>query len=171
MPKPRVGCPFQHKLPSSCFHSLSFLGTPTCSGSWSLFRFSSSDMATSAKDGNVDEFEAKLRFIQENVPDRTRMVAGSTAGAGSGDFHSYRQARRKEQVRLEDLEKDWEAKKKHEAFLAEREAREEEERRKREKRKAQREKKKAKKRKRTKGGEEPEEKTEEEHANNRDESA
>merc|ERR1712183_1189835 len=47
-----------------------------------------------------EDLEVKLRRIVDNVPVRVSNTSGSSAGSGSGDFHQYRQMRRKEQDRL-----------------------------------------------------------------------
>jgi hypothetical protein len=52
------------------------------------------------------ELEAKLTKINEEVPTRIYNVSGSCAGAGSGDFHYYRQIRRAEQDRLRRMDKE-----------------------------------------------------------------
>lgn len=46
------------------------------------------------------EFEAKLKYISENVVhDASNVVFGSAAGAGSSTYHIYRRSRRNEEDR------------------------------------------------------------------------
>ncbi|CAL5227957.1 g11005 [Coccomyxa viridis] len=54
----------------------------------------------------AEELEKKLKFISEKVPNRICQVMGSNAGAGSGEFHMYRMARRREMVRQERMEQE-----------------------------------------------------------------
>ncbi|XP_071724648.1 uncharacterized protein [Rutidosis leptorrhynchoides] len=58
-----------------------------------------------------EDIEIKLRRILENVPVRVSNTSGSSAGSGSGDFHQYRQMRRKEQDRLARMEVDYQKRK------------------------------------------------------------
>ncbi|CAH1444942.1 unnamed protein product [Lactuca virosa] len=54
-----------------------------------------------------EDLEVKLRRILDHVPVRVNNTSGSSAGSGSGDFHQYRQMRRKEQDRLARMDVDF----------------------------------------------------------------
>ncbi|XP_073312622.1 uncharacterized protein [Primulina huaijiensis] len=58
-----------------------------------------------------EDLEIKLRRIIECVPVRVNNTSGSSAGSGSGDFHQYRQMRRKEQDRLARMDVDYKKRK------------------------------------------------------------
>ncbi|XP_072969915.1 uncharacterized protein [Typha angustifolia] len=70
-----------------------------------------------------EELEVKLRRIMENVPVRVSNTSGSSAGSGSGDFHQYRQMRRKEQDRITRMDKDYQRRKEIAEFTMRREER------------------------------------------------
>ncbi|XP_068663543.1 uncharacterized protein [Aristolochia californica] len=70
-----------------------------------------------------EDLEIKLRRIIENVPVRVGNTSGSSAGSGSGDFHQYRQMRRKEQDRLARMEADYQTRKEMFEFNMRREER------------------------------------------------
>lgn len=80
------------------------------------------------KDAEV--LEEKLKFITEKIPTRIMNVAGSNAGAGSGEFHMYRQARRREVMRQQRIEEEAVAEAAEKAYQERKErlSREEEER-------------------------------------------
>ncbi|KAF9626698.1 hypothetical protein IFM89_038793 [Coptis chinensis] len=63
-----------------------------------------------------EDLEIKLRRIIDNVPVRVNNTSGSSAGSGSGDFHQYRQMRRKEQDRLARMDAHYEKVKEVEEF-------------------------------------------------------
>ena len=54
----------------------------------------------------AEELDKKLRYIVEDVPDRVYHVMGSNAAAGSGEFHTYRHSRRREQDRLKRIDEE-----------------------------------------------------------------
>ncbi|XP_071729955.1 uncharacterized protein [Rutidosis leptorrhynchoides] len=58
-----------------------------------------------------EDLEVKLRRIIDHVPVRVNNTSGSSAGSGSGDFHQYRQMRRKEQDRLARMDVDYQKRK------------------------------------------------------------
>ncbi|KAK7280324.1 hypothetical protein RJT34_25387 [Clitoria ternatea] len=70
-----------------------------------------------------EDLEVKLRRIIDNVPVRVSNTSGSSAGSGSGDFHQYRQMRRKEQDRLARMEVDYQKRKELAEFNMRREER------------------------------------------------
>ncbi|KAH9602351.1 hypothetical protein KSS87_021468 [Heliosperma pusillum] len=70
-----------------------------------------------------EDLEVKLRRILDNVPVRVSNTSGSSAGSGSGDFHQYRQMRRKEQDRLSRMEADYQRRKEVAEFEIRREYR------------------------------------------------
>lgn len=70
-----------------------------------------------------EDLEIKLRRILEHVPVRISNTSGSSAGSGSGDFHQYRQMRRREQDRLARMDADYQRRKEEAEFLTRRESR------------------------------------------------
>lgn len=70
-----------------------------------------------------EDLEVKLRRISEQVPVRVSNTSGSSAGSGSGDFHQYRQMRRREQDRLARMEIDYQQRTAEREFLQRREER------------------------------------------------
>lgn len=65
----------------------------------------------SAANPEEEDLEIKLRRILECVPVRVSNTSGSSAGSGSGDFHQYRQMRRREQDRLARMDVDYQRRK------------------------------------------------------------
>ncbi|CAN6230914.1 unnamed protein product [Urochloa humidicola] len=106
-----------------------------------------------------EDLEVKLRRIMENVPVRVSNTSGSSAGSGSGDFHQYRQMRRREQDRLARMDADYQKRKAMAEFELRREERlkaaEERTAKKRLKRQKKKQRKKEKRTKTSNGGEEP----------------
>ncbi|XP_059652943.1 uncharacterized protein LOC132300033 [Cornus florida] len=70
-----------------------------------------------------EDLEVKLRRIIDHVPVRVSNTSGSSAGSGSGDFHQYRQMRRKEQDRLARMDVDHQRRKELAEFNMRREER------------------------------------------------
>ncbi|KAL4188304.1 hypothetical protein AMTRI_Chr08g201790 [Amborella trichopoda] len=70
-----------------------------------------------------EDLEVKLRRIIDHVPVRVSNTSGSSAGSGSGDFHQYRQMRRKEQDRLARMDVDYQRRKEIAEFNMRREER------------------------------------------------
>ncbi|KAL6596981.1 hypothetical protein ACP70R_022600 [Stipagrostis hirtigluma subsp. patula] len=105
-----------------------------------------------------EDLEVKLRRIMENVPVRVSNTSGSSAGSGSGDFHQYRQMRRREQDRLARMDADYQKRKEMAEFELRREERlkaaEERTAKKRLKRQKKKQRKKEKRAKTGSGGEE-----------------
>ncbi|KAF3643329.1 PRKR-interacting protein 1 [Capsicum annuum] len=105
-----------------------------------------------------EDLEIKLRRILECVPVRVSNTSGSSAGSGSGDFHQYRQMRRREQDRLARMDVDYQKRKEIAEFHLRREeklkAAEERTAKKRAKRQKKKQRKKEKKSNSGAGGEE-----------------
>lgn len=105
-----------------------------------------------------EDLEVKLRRIIDHVPVRVSNTSGSSAGSGSGDFHQYRQMRRKEQDRLARMDVDYQRRKEIAEFNRRQEERmkaaEERTAKKRLKRQKKKQRKKEKKIKLNAGGEE-----------------
>ncbi|KAM1152146.1 hypothetical protein EV1_034442 [Malus domestica] len=126
---------------------------PTAAGSTALVEYTPPVFKEEEED-----LEIKLRRILENVPVRVSNTSGSSAGSGSGDFHQYRQMRRKEQDRIARMDVDYQRRKEEAEFNMRREERlrqaEEKTAKKRLKRQKKKQRKNEKKMKTNSGGEE-----------------
>merc|ERR1711970_587336 len=76
----------------------------------------------------VEQPPDKWDFIQAvaNAPVAFNNYSGSCAGSGSGDFHMYRQWRRKEFSRLSQMDRDAKAERREQEFAEAKKAREDE---------------------------------------------
>eukprot|EP00245_Coleochaete_scutata_P010892 TRINITY_DN3937_c1_g2_i2.p1 TRINITY_DN3937_c1_g2~~TRINITY_DN3937_c1_g2_i2.p1 ORF type:complete len:165 (+),score=52.59 TRINITY_DN3937_c1_g2_i2:143-637(+) len=92
-----------------------------------------------------EDLEVKLARISDLVPTRVQNTSGSSAGSGSGDFHQYRQMRRKEQDRVTRMEVEYKKRMEEFDFVRKREERSKSAEEKTAKRRAKRQKKKEKK--------------------------
>ncbi|KAK0389752.1 hypothetical protein NLU13_3325 [Sarocladium strictum] len=86
------------------------------------------------------------------IPEIVTNVQGSSAGAGSGEFHVYKASRRREYERLKAMDEDVKRDQERDAFEREREEREKRDEEKTRKNREKREKMKARKAKKGKGG-------------------
>ena len=60
--------------------------------------------------------EVRRPIMTQVVVEKIENLPGSTAGAGSGDFHQYRNLKRREEARLEAMELDYRDRKVNEEF-------------------------------------------------------
>ena len=99
----------------------------------------------------AEELDAKLRYIVNEVPNREYDRMGSMAGANSKTFDQYRSAKRREELRVAQMEKEERDRERQKRFREENEKKNAEEEMKRNKRRAKRLKEKGRKKKRTTG--------------------
>lgn len=96
--------------------------------------------------------DALSKRLRAAPPEIVANVQGSSAGAGSGEFHVYKASRRREYERLREMDGDLKREKEQEEFERDRSAREKKDEEKTRKNREKREKMKARKAKRSKGG-------------------
>jgi len=103
------------------------------------------DDGEAKKSRQLEEYEAKLKFISDVVPTKTINVQGSAAGAGSSTINIYRKIKIAEEQRWKRVEEEHIRREESEAYEIRKRKREEEDAAKLEKNRAKREKRKSKK--------------------------